>query len=105
MLPWLILCPRNRYLNPLPFTRERRGYPPPQQQGQHKEFNIAKDTNSVPLIDSSGYMLWLPGIFPPPGIDPSEVSSSATSDIELHTSQNPQESKIFSREGGESFFF
>jgi hypothetical protein len=105
MFPRLILRPRNRYLNLLQFTRERWGYPPPPQQEQRKEFNIAKDTNSVPLIDSLGYMLWPPGIFPPPGIDPSEVSSSTTSDIELHTSQNPQESKMFSRERRETFFF
>jgi hypothetical protein len=50
-------------------------------------------------------MLWPPGIFPLPGINLSEVSSSKTSDIELHTSRNPQESKMFSRERRETFFF
>jgi hypothetical protein len=58
----------------------------------------------MPLVDSSGYMLWPPGIFPPPGIGPSEVNSPTTTYSELDTRQNPQESKLSFREKKENFF-
>jgi hypothetical protein len=105
MRPRLILRPRNRYLDPLLSTRERRGYPSPQKQEQRKESNITKDTNLLPLIDSSGYMVWPPEVFPPPGIDPIDPNKSTTSDIELDTRQNPWESNMPSHEKRESFFF
>jgi hypothetical protein len=80
MRPRLILRPRKRYLNPLPFTRERRGYPPPPQQEQRKESNV-------------------------PEIDPIKICRPTTPEIELDNSQNPWESKMSSRKKRETFFW